>query len=76
MNQRFQLYQFQQTDKQSSSRKAGSDDEMNFISVVEYQSLEKNVRKYHVLALQEIREFWYVSAVTLVKYSDIQARCS
>ena len=55
------MYQFQQTDKQTT-KKSGldgdEDDEMNYISMVEYQSLENNARKYHVLALQEIREFW------------------
>jgi hypothetical protein len=60
--QRFQLYQFQQTDKQQTHSKKGgmssSDDEMNFISMVEYQSLENSVRKFHVLTLQELREFW------------------
>lgn len=62
INQKFQLYQVQQTDKQNSKKKGltGEDeDEMNFISMVEYQSLENGVRKYHVLALQELKEFWY-----------------
>jgi hypothetical protein len=57
LSERFRLYQFQQTDKGRKGA-SGSDDEMNFISMVEYQSLETNVRKYHVLSLQEIREFW------------------
>jgi hypothetical protein len=61
INQKFQLYQFQQTDKRSA-KKGGmggdDDDEMNFISMVEYQSLENGVRKNHVQLLQELREFW------------------
>ena len=59
--QKFHLYQYQQTEKSSGSKKGGvggSDDELNFVSMVEYQSLENNVRKSHVGALQEIREFW------------------
>jgi hypothetical protein len=60
LNQKFQLYQFQQTDKQAMSRnlKGGEDDEMNYISMVEFQSLESRVRKYHFIALQELRDFW------------------
>ncbi len=58
--QKFHLYQFQQTDKRSTGGKKGAedDDEMNFISMVEYQSLENNARKLHVATLQELREFW------------------
>ena len=58
--QKFHLYQFQQTDKRSTGGKKGAedDDEMNFISMVEYQSLENNARKLHVLVLQELRDFW------------------
>ena len=60
LNQKFQLYQFQQTDKQAMTQsiKGGEDDEMNYISMVEFQSLESRVRKYHFLTLQELREFW------------------
>ena len=62
LNQKFQLYQFQQTDKRSAKKggMGGGDDEdeMNFISMVEYQSLENGVRKNHVQLLQELREFW------------------
>jgi hypothetical protein len=61
LNQKFQLYQFQQTDKRAvKGGMGGGEDgeEMNFISMVEYQSLENGVRKYHVLTLQELREFW------------------
>lgn len=59
-NQKFQLYQFQQTDKEASIRKTKmeDEDEMNFVSMVEYQSLENGVRKNHVQTLQEIRDFW------------------
>jgi hypothetical protein len=60
LNQKFQLYQFQQTDKQAMTRdqKGGEEDEMNYISMVEFQSLESRVRKYHFITLQELREFW------------------
>jgi hypothetical protein len=60
LSQKFQLYQFQQTDKQSAKHKefAGSNDEMNFVSMVEYQSLENNARRLHVQTLQELRDFW------------------
>jgi hypothetical protein len=61
LNQKFQLYQFQQTDKQAMTRNqkgGGEEDEMNYISMVEFQSLESRVRKYHFLTLQELREFW------------------
>ena len=60
LNQKFQLYQFQQTDKQAMARstKGGEEDEMNYISMVEFQSLESRVRKYHFLTLQELRDFW------------------
>ena len=62
LNQRFQLYQFQQTDKRSTKKNADGqqeEEEMNYISMVEYQSLENGVRKNHVQLLQELREFWY-----------------
>ena len=56
------MYQFQQTDLRSPSKKGGiagnSEDELNFISLVEYQALENSARKFHVLALQELRDFW------------------
>ena len=70
LNQKFQLYQFQQTDKQSAKHKefAGSGDEMNFVSMVEYQSLENNVRRLHVQTLQELRDFW--QGVRNVKSKD------
>ena len=31
---------------------------MNFVSMVEYQSLENNARRLHVQTLQELRDFW------------------
>ena len=56
--QKFQMYQFQQNDKRNVGVNGEDDDEMNYINLVEYQSLENSARKYHILALQEIREFW------------------
>ncbi len=38
--------------------KGQEEDEMNYISMVEFQSLESRVRKYHFIALQELRDFW------------------
>jgi hypothetical protein len=60
--QKFQLYQFQQTDTQYGGGKKGvassKDDEMNFIAKLEYQALENAARKQHVAVLSEMKEFW------------------
>ena len=42
----------------SQAQKGEEEDEMNYISMVEFQSLESRVRKYHFLTLQELRDFW------------------
>ena len=61
-SQKFELHRYQRAMERSGGlnrgKAAGSDDEMQYIAMLEYQSLENHARKLHVTVLQEIKEFW------------------